>query len=243
MNINSILLNSKDQFRSNLRLLGIVYIPLLLFLAIVGIQPFVGFDYLTKDTIVILGGPIYAGMISDIGLYLWVASVTLCYFCAYIFYRLSIKDNVTFLLIFGTFSLVLLIDDRFMLHERTLERMFPLGLPYEYILYFLYLLTVCYILIRFHSLLSNSNYILLLIAGFFLGASIGYDTIDQILSSAQAFDDSIEQVSNVGRDYSFLIEDGFKLAGIVGWVLFISNFCYQQLTNVISFGDNLTKNS
>ena len=149
---------------------------------------------LTRDPTAIVGVPLYTGFLSQIGIFFWSASTAVCIFSAKVLSRhpdsLEIKR---FLFVSGLLTLVLGLDDVFLLHED----FFPsFGVP-EKVVFVSYAGIVLFYLVRFYSIILNTNYILLGMALVFFGVSITLDLFSH---------------------GSYLFEDGAKLVGIVSWL-------------------------
>ena len=154
---------------------------------------------LTRDPTSIVGSPLYTGFLSQIGIFFWSASAAICLFSAKVLSRhpdsLKIK---CFLFVSGLLTLVLGLDDVFLLHEK----FFPyLGVP-EKAVFVIYAVFVLFYLVRFYSIILKTEYILLGMALVFFGVSV---TID------------LFQPYGIDR---YLFEDGAKLVGIVSWLAY-----------------------
>lgn len=157
---------------------------------------------LTRDPTTIIRVPFYTGFLSQIGIFFWAASAAVCMFSAKVLSRhpdcLKIKR---FLFVSGLLTLVLGLDDVFLLHEKFFPRF---GVP-ETVVVASYLGFVLFYLVRFYSIILKTDYILLGMALFFFGVSITLDLFDPS-----------------GID-PYLYEDGAKLVGIVSWLSYF--FC------------------
>ena len=73
----------------------------------------------TRDPLAIAGGHPFLGIVSNIGVILWSATAAICFF-SYAILKTSKKshDARSFIVAGGFMSLLLLLDDLFMLHER-----------------------------------------------------------------------------------------------------------------------------
>jgi hypothetical protein len=106
-----------------------------------------------------------------------------------------------------------MLDDFFLGHETLQEYVGS-----EKIIYLFYVFSLLGILIVFRDCILESDYIALIIALGFLGLSVSIDI----------FQESIELV--IGQ-WRILLEDGFKLLGIVGWFGYFARYCYFEITN------------
>ncbi|WP_435625408.1 hypothetical protein [Flagellimonas sp.] len=157
---------------------------------------------LTRDIVAIANVPIYTGFFSQIGIFLWVATATLCMFSARIGSKTKKNpDHKKYLFVSGLLTILLCLDDIFLLHEVV----FPfLGIP-EKVVFIGYASIVIAWIITFYSVILATDYILLVLAFFFFGLSVTLD------------------VFPIFNWSPFLFEDGFKMAGIVSWSVYFYN--------------------
>ncbi|WP_156819983.1 hypothetical protein [Synechococcus sp. PCC 7336] len=157
---------------------------------------------LTRDPTAILEAPLYTGFLSQIGLLLWSASAAVCMLSAKLLSGRadSLKIN-RFLFVSGLLTLVLGLDDVFLLHEG----FFPsIGVP-EKAVFVSYAGFLLFYLVKFYPVIWQTEYILLGMALVFFGVS---STLDLLLPSDLDL---------------YLFEDGAKLVGIVSWLSYFSS--------------------
>lgn len=154
-------------------------------------------SHLTRDPTAIIGVPFYTGFLSQIGIFFWSASAAVCMFNAKVLSRHSESLKIKrFLFVSGLLTLVLGLDDVFLLHEE----FFPyFGVP-EIVVFVSYAGFVLLYFVRFYSIILKTEYILLWMALVFFGVSSTLDLFNPL---------------NVD---SLLFEDGAKLVGIVSWL-------------------------
>jgi hypothetical protein len=154
---------------------------------------------LTADPTAIAGAPIYTGFLSQTGIFFWSATAAVCLFSANVLSRSG--DNVEikrFFVVSGMLTLVLGLDDVFLLHEEFFPRF---GVP-EKVVFMIYAGFVLSYLVGFYSTILNTEWLLLGMALTFFGVSIILDLFEP-----------------PGID-PFLIEDGAKLMGILSWLAY-----------------------
>ena len=155
---------------------------------------------LTRDTAAIGQLPFYAGFLSQIGILLWAASAMLCFFSATVLpnCRASYRKLKRFLFVSAFLTLILGLDDAFLLHETVFPQ---LGIPSKvtYVSYGVFLLAY---FLGFYTLILKTDHILIAIALGFFGISIAIDML------------------NLSGQRAFLFEDGAKLVGIVSWLVY-----------------------
>jgi hypothetical protein len=143
---------------------------------------------------------VYYGVISNLGVMLWMAAAAICLFTALMAYTARAGSARTGLFVAGgLFTLWLGIDDFFLVHEEVLPQV---GIP-QIITYAAYAATgLVYLFVAWRFILT-SRLSLFLVAGFGLAGSMG---LDAIVDSEAPF-------------WVFL-EDGLKFVGIAFWVGF-----------------------
>ncbi|UJB72037.1 hypothetical protein HRE53_16050 [Acaryochloris sp. 'Moss Beach'] len=143
-----------------------------------------------------------AGIASHLGVLVLTASGAICMFSwAILQSTRSTKKFSIFLLCLGIFSLVLGLDDLFMLHESVYPRIFNIKEEFTLLIYCMLVVSGG---VKFWRTILKTDYFILLVALVFFALSLFVD----------AFSASIEEVTGQWR---ILFEDGFKLLGIIGW--------------------------
>ncbi|MEM1294379.1 MAG: hypothetical protein AAGH89_03375 [Verrucomicrobiota bacterium] len=160
----------------------------------------VPFSVLTRDPAAVADLRPYIGFMSQFGLFFWSAATTTCLLVARVLAKSESPDRpkIFFFLWSGGFTLLLGVDDAFMLHESVLPH---IGIP-ELVVYGGYIgLFACYLYL-FYKRILETDFILLLLAFAFFGLSVGLDIIE--LTSIDPY----------------LLEDSAKLAGITCWMIY-----------------------
>lgn len=162
----------------------------------------------TRDPSTVLDGQLYIGFLSQIGIFFWAASASVCLFSAWLCsFGTSSVEAGKFFFYSGLLFLLLGLDDVFLLHEH----FFPfLGVP-EHVVYFGYEALVLLYLLRFHRFILGSEFVL-------LGLSL----------SCFALSVLVDWLEPEWLDI-FLVEDGTKLIGIVGWMAYFFLTCYRYI--------------
>ncbi len=199
------------QFKSIFPLLMKVYTPTLLslfVLIVINLMTNIKVSYFTRDPSQIMGAPIYYGIFSNLGILLWCAAASICFFTATLLYRSHYhKQFTSFLFFSGCMTTFLLLDDLFLFHEE----IFPVYLYIPDIaVYAGYGIAMLIFLAVFHKLILQTEFLLLGFAFIFFAISIAID-IPDIPFHGQHF-----------------IEDGSKLFGIVSWATYFIHVCLQQ---------------
>lgn len=184
-----------------------IYIPVaILFLIAILIRLITGIAIaeFTRDPLGFTGIPVYTGSISNLGVMIWSGAVAICFFSWSILRSVAVADQTTKLLLAGGIvTLVLALDDLFMLHEVV----FPdnLGVPEE-IVYASYAALILWLLIAFRKTILQSSFLLLVLAILGFGISIASDAV----------------APYVAIPAMYLFEDGGKLFGIVSWASYFT---------------------
>jgi len=154
---------------------------------------------LTQDPTIIGGLAAYAGFLSQTGIFFWSATATLCFFSVTLLSDcMEQRELRLFLLVSGLLTLLLGLDDAFLLHESVLPYF---GIPQNFVLGS-YVVFVMLYLLRFHQIIFQTDYILLAIALSFFGISVILDVLNPPVINPLFF------------------EDGSKLVGIVSWLAY-----------------------
>jgi hypothetical protein len=139
----------------------------------------------------------FLGFISNIGVWMWVSAGSICFFVRFSNIAVLDKKQRELLMVAGAFSILLAIDDFFMLHDRYVE---------QKIMYVLYAVFAGGILFRnFQRILLIDGFAFLLAVGT-LGASIITDLLQFVLKMPY----STQQ----------LLEECFKFIGAATWLYF-----------------------
>jgi hypothetical protein len=207
------------QSRALLPVMFVTYTPVLVLFAIIRLQTKVPVPNLTRDPLAIAKAPFYFGSISNIGILFWCSAVAICFFS----FRLlsDIRRNQEFQQFFlfsGGITSILLLDDLFLVHEEV----FPsyLNIP-EKLAFVGYGMIISLYLIKLRKTILKTEFILLILAFCFLGLSV---TID-FLPILTRF---------LGEEGIFLLEDGFKLLGIISWFTYFARACVGQLKHTLA---------
>lgn len=185
-------------------LLSLYFLPILFLFSLVfaSLKLDIPITTFTRDPAVIGNINPLAGIASHLGVLVLTASGAICMFSwATLQATRSAKKFSIFLLCLGIFSLVLGLDDLFMLHESVYPRIFNINEEFT-------LLTYCILVVsggvKFWRTILKTDYFILLVALTFFALSLLVD----------AFPEAIETI--IGQ-WRILFEDGFKLLGIIGW--------------------------
>lgn len=173
----------------------------------------ISLDTFTKDPNAQFNAPFYIGFFSNIGIMIWSASVTICFYSAW---KMGIKKGPLeqqFLIFSGLVTLLMTLDDLFQLHELVFPHYFSIS---ENMVYITYLNIYLIYFIRFRKQLLNSDFIVLGLAFFFLGLS----TVIDILP--------------LPMEKDTFLEDAIKLLGAVTWLVYYLRSSDELVTKSIA---------
>ncbi len=150
------------------------------------------------------------GFLSTVGTWLWVAAATLCFFR----YALEAREGSSryrkLLILMAGFSLLLGVDDFFLIHDRYLA---------EGVLLPLYAIFTITLLVRYRQIITEIDGTAFVIAGGLLGMSI--------------FVDSVQDLFLGWYEYTQIIEEGFKFVGAAAWVYLCFKLAAYRLATAV----------
>ncbi len=139
----------------------------------------------------------FLGFLSNIGIWLWVSSVAICFFSALTYKFITTGRHKELLFLVGMFSMILAIDDFFMLHDRYVD---------QNLCYLMYAFFAGTLLVRHHKEILEIDGFSFLLAGLLLALSIFTDLIQEHIPLKYA--------------YVQVFEEGFKFVGAATWLYF-----------------------
>lgn len=177
-------------------------------------------DVLTRDPVNTYYFPRYAGFFSHLTILFWCGTMTICAFCALLFWQSNAGSGLlTFMVASSLLNMMLLADDLFLIHEYVDN--FSLPFSQRHILLGYALVTLFY-LVRWRQMLLSGDVVLLGFALACFAASMVLDvTVD--FSADESF-------LGIRRTTWTAIEDGAKLLGVVVWFTY---FVRLALGNVL----------
>ncbi|MFM7711015.1 MAG: hypothetical protein ACKO5C_08880 [Ferruginibacter sp.] len=159
------------------------------------------------------GHSAFSGLLSNLGNFCWLAAVSISFF---VYVQCVHKNNDTL----GwacLFSLILFLDDFFLLHDRYVN---------QWICYAFYVITGLFLLIRHIDVILKTNPFAFLMSTGLMALSILTDTFQEKLP----WDYLVSQI----------LEEGFKFAGSVTWLYFMCILAASNLDHTISIAPNDT---
>ena len=212
------------QLRSAAPTLMKLYIPtLILLVGFVLLKIFRGVKTsdMMRDPAQITGSNPFLGLLSNLGILFWCSSAAICLFCSAVL-RKNQKDRnyASFFLLSGLITSFLLIDDLFMFHDFVMPVCLHIHEVFVYIFYAVLISTWLFV---FRRTILGTNWSILLLALVFFAVSMLIDFIPGKL---------------LGR---WLFEDGSKFLGIVTWMYYFTQTCFQRLDLVLNDIVNLER--
>lgn len=168
---------------------------------------------LTRDPGIAARRGFYVGVLSTAGVILWTAATSICFFGAFLLFGVKpARRTALFLLSSAGVSLMLTLDDAFLLHERV----FPtfLDVP-ERLVYLAYLLVISAYFVSFLSRILRTDYFILALAVLFLGLSL---TVEALFSRS---------------NLQTFAEDCLKFTGIVFWAAYYVRTTFMSVRSAI----------
>lgn len=178
-------------------------IPALLFYAVsLEVLTSAGFSLkdILRDPAQQTGQSSFLGFLSNVGVWLWVCSASICLFSAGAGGFVAEQQQKQLLILIGALSLLLAVDDFFLLHDRYL--------PQKAVFLF-YIVFSIVLLVRYFKKIMEIEGFAFLAAGGLLALSIYVDLNQR----------------RIPFDYASVqtIEEGFKFVGAASWLY----FCYR----------------
>lgn len=169
------------------------------------------FSVLTRDMASVCHVKPFIGFLSNIGIIIWSGSAASCFLAALFLRQGGNKRRfVQFFSWFALFTLLLALDDVLVLHETFFPRTLHLS---QTVIYSIYAsLTLLSLLVFLREILTT-DFLLLLIAGGFLSASM---VTDQFMKMS---------------DLETLFEDTLKFFGIIFWLVYFIRTALVQMKN------------
>lgn len=171
---------------------------------------------LFNDPADIIGFHPFIGLVSMLGLFGWAAAAGVC-FLSYAVIRGDGSPYLRrFFLAAGLFTLFLMVDDAFMLHEQVLPKDFGIRERYIKLAYLAAAGTFALVFIK--QLMGNSP-VILIAAGLFFATSFTFDN-PVVLNFLGSFESSF---------VLYVIEDGCKFTGILLWLTWLFRTSLQTI--------------
>lgn len=165
----------------------------------------------TKDVAATADVHPFAGILSNLGIYLWCTSASCSFFAAALLHDTNRTKHFSFLFSSALLSTYLMIDDAFLLHDFLLPEYCHVD---EKAVFVLLGLTVIAYLKYFLQMILKTQYAILLAAFAFLSSSVVVDTI---------VGPWLQQLG----EWEFFVEDGLKWLGIVSWSVYYVMTSYR----------------
>ena len=214
--VKQVIADVVSQLQYLWKILFFVYLPVALLFLLVEVLSTVSTDvslgFLVRDITATAKLPFFTGFVSQFGLMLWSASLTVCLFALGILHRQQgdFSGSKRFLVHGTVLTGILALDDIFLFHEEVA----PVYLHVDELIVFGVYLTVGvgFVLFNWREILS-SEYALLLVALALFATSIALDAISRV----------------VILPLELFLEDACKFAGIATWLLYFTRYAIQRI--------------
>lgn len=217
--------------RESLFLLLKVYVPTIAFLGIVSFiarSNDITFGYLSRDAIQTLWHEegaevsVYIAFLSNVGITMWCFTVATLFLSYKLAKDLGRPKRIQrFLFSSGLLTVLMLVDDLFLLHDVVMPVYLHIS---EKLFYLFYGSSVLALLYFYREVILRTDYILFLLAFVFMAGSVITDVL-------LAFGIEIYDV--------YLFEDGFKFMGIVSWLVYFARTSYNSINPLKKRSNNL----
>ena len=184
--------------------------PTFIYLSIIGLSSSFGIEsaLVIRDLAQTCGYPIGVGLISNLGILIWSASASISLFSS-LSGLVKKRENSNLLFYGGILTLILCIDDFFLLHDKYIGADF---------LYITYSIIGLYILTNFRKLILEIDFLSFIVSVICLSLSI-------------AFDKGFQEIFPNHYINIQLYEEGFKFVGIICWMNFWWKASLKSLRN------------
>jgi len=168
------------------------------------------FEYFVRDIFYVLKAPVYAGFFSNLGVFMFGSSAALCFATAHLLGRAGSRETGACLLHAGFLSLVLMLDDFFMLHEHVVPNVMHVS---QYVLQAAEMLYTLFWFLRYRQTIAVTHDGVLFCAFGLFAISFGVDALEMSVS------------------FHHTLEDGSKFLGILTWLIYFTQFCLAELSS------------
>lgn len=185
-------------------ILDLLIVILLSSIALLSLHTGIPLEKFTQDPAAVTGVNPFTGVVSNTGILFWCISASVCLFA---FFNIverrnnKVNDDTLFLLFFGLTTLILLLDDLFLIHESIAPVLLNIS---EKQIYVCYGMIVLFGIVRFKKIILQTEWIILSLSFSFFALSLAIDIFGNSLDFSK----------------SVFLEDSFKLLGIVSWVCY-----------------------
>jgi hypothetical protein len=197
-----------DKIMNKIQKVVQVWLPILILLGVTKLLSAtsgITLRQLMVDPTEVMRVPFYIGIVADIGVLLWAATVSICLFISVFLAQWVGKAWRNFFLVSGLLTLVLLLDDLLRIHDEIFPVYF--GIKGDFI-GIVYVLLVSLYLLRYRTLIFQQSYDFLVMALGFFALSVAIDVAPTALKEQFFVRDIL------------LLEDGAKLLGIANWLAY-----------------------
>jgi len=185
-------------------------------------QRIVPAEHLLRDLVTTTDSPFYYGFISSVGVLIWCVSGTVCLFSWLILRQQHDAAYISsFFLYSGVFSIILCLDDQFLIHEVIIRKY--LHIP-ETVLFLAYIIYIGLWLITYRKIILKSSYPFLILAGVLFAVSLSIDFVAVRIPSV------VDRILSVDR---ILYEDGAKFLAIVAWCGYFTMTAYTEVSHTL----------
>lgn len=220
--VNQIRTDVVSQLKKLWKVLIFLYLPIVALFLLVGVlsrvTPSVSLAFLLRDITATAKLPFFTGFVSQLGLILWSASLTICLFALVMLNRQprDFSASRRFLVYSTVLTTMLLLDDSFLFHEEIAPTYLHLD---ELVVFAFYgIVGIGFLFFNWREI-HSSEYALLLLALAMFGTSIALDAVPKEALPPRYFWEQLEM----------FLEDGLKFAGIATWLMYFARYAIQKI--------------
>ena len=199
-----------------------IYVPTTLALLVllgVSVATKIPMSLFTRDALESLNAPFYTGLVSHVGWFFWCSTAAICLFSFAVMKNAKNSRFISsFFLLSGIITIILVLDDVFLLHEIVIPEYFYIS---QKKVYAGYAMIIALYLIRHRKTILKTEFSLMALAFGFFGLSIIIDVF---------FENVLPQ--------RHLFEDGFKLLGIMSWFIYFARTCHRLMSQALAAAGN-----
>jgi hypothetical protein len=197
-----------------------LYLPVFLILvgiAVVSEVNDISTGDLTRDPTAIFRASPFIGLLSNLGILAWCASVAIVTFTAsFLRTRTDRKAEEIFFWASAGLTLVLLVDDLFRLHDFIFPFILHIRQEAFYVLYIFFALA--YLWFYWKMVIASRLAGFMMLAFVFWGLAVVLDALFE-----------------TGQSWHFLVEDGLKFLGIFSWSVFLIRSSFHAVSGATGY--------
>lgn len=169
----------------------------------------------TRDAATANGGAFYGGYLSNFGMVLWAAATTACLFSGLLLHISQRSRSSAFLIASGLLTLLVFVDDFFLIHDGLAPVTIHHGDKPLFLLY-----AVCGVIwmMRYRTRIRETDFPILLLSIALFVTAVVFDI----------------EVFHIAGDIHYVFEDGLKLLGIAAWTGYLLPISWREMRQALT---------